>query len=430
MGNKPTFDTSDAYWARLSALSDTETAGAITQPDASKRIAGWVTEKPPRTFFNWFWSRLARVVAWCVSSLVRRFADTEEAGWLDDSDTAVGDECVMRANARQALSTRDSATSASPTWNNPATDGRRIYLYGGTGGTRVRAQDMDDIGGTAMWDVEPDAAGAVQAIAADGLYVYTGHLAAATNEVYALDPVTGATVDSGTESNAVTSIAANGVRVCWVENDATGIMHTAPVGNFAGEATPVAHGAFVRDICVDGEYLFIVGKWDGSNRDVKCLDILTLATVWAITLATSDPAGTLRICTDGEFVYVSGIDDGSSNTLYCLNRTDGSVVWQNALGSTSATGIAVDDEYLYLADTDLLKINKALGVTVAIETVHQYPSRITASLNCVICDFEENGSTAGWIALWRGNGAGRRGMRRAATDKWRRPYHQLILPTE
>jgi len=421
---KPTaFDPDDIYWGFDSAAPDTELA-TITQPGASKRQTGWTAmEKPPRAYFNWFMSRLSRIVFWIMSNQVRRFADIDFAAPFADAHMALGDRFDVYpdgGNLREPLASKVRLSAYGAT-RNPVTDGPSVYWLDNSGGYYVRSSSVDDL--SSNWSKNLDPTTAPQALCCDGSAVYVGYGAAGAYELWALDPTDGATLYQQTMAVSVGFLSSNGEYLMVGGTTATGTVYRyLPDLTSSGNNT---HGGTIQDMALNHDRVFVVGTWNGSSRDVSAFDTSDMGNSWAITLGAADPAAaTAKLACDGQYLYVAGITDAGGNTLHKLSCYDGSVVWSVAVGTATPEGLCVDDRYLYLGDGYLMQVDKVSGALIGKQEVLTIGGRCSTNGVHVFC--EELG-TPGLMVLWCG-GPAKTFQMVDGSDKHRRPFYQLAIP--
>jgi len=428
MSNKPTFDVTTLFWGRANADSDTESAD-ITEPSSGKRQTGWTDqEKPPRVFFNWFWSRLARVVAWLVQNQVRNVEVTEFSTMVSEVEPGQ----VFRVGTGNPPPPLEIGYSTAGVVVAICTDGQRVFWSDGT--QWVYCHDASTM--VQLWASDDLNAGAgVTSLACDGATLFVGTDGGALGEeLAAFDPTNGDLLQlhdyAGT---AVVALATNGSKLAALLDTGAFDIYASTSANL--DQPPLAsgtHGAIGADIAIDYAQIYTVGQWAAGNKDTKAHLISTGAEVWSMQLATANPTtGGQRIDADGEAVYVTGVVDSGGNATHKVDRF-GSALWGVTVGDISTEGMAVDDRFVYVADgVDLFALEKSDGHTVHKKVdADSFDQDLCSNGVCVFGGFYDASATASKLFLMY-SGFGSKAFLRVESD-WdrRRPFSTLAVPTE
>jgi hypothetical protein len=302
----------------------------------------------------------------------------------------------------------------------------------------------------AVLDIAPGATPA--AVEADGAYAYvawdtttpTGGLMTRHNRDTGVINASNISLTSPAPENF---IAANGIHVAVPSNTDVTVMENISdsLWNQVADATGI-HGARIRTVAIDHEYVYIGGDRGTGNFDVRALQLpapggsafpMTLIWSWS---ATPTPLTVRGIAADGERVYV--VTDatvvGGVFNLFVLSRetngTDGpQLCYQtliNAPGSTggNARGVDVDDQYIYVRVTSnaLAIVDKAGGclLTYVQLGTSSVPPKATVDGRRVY--WHDNGGDS-LFSAWRGT-AMRNFQRVKGDDNHRKPFNNLASP--
>ncbi len=307
---------------------------------------------------------------------------------------------------------------ASAAVNHMACDSEQVYHAHFTATADFAANSPET--GAQIW-ANALGADAITAMAADGLFLYTGHFSGVAHIRSRSD---GSSIATLANLTLINSIAANGDQLAY-----SGTLAGGTLGTYSAlGAAPVSNGTSVitgiEGVAVDDTRVYAVATTGGVVTLTARALSNPVTTFWTVTLNAISGSTGLTVETDGQRVYV-GLTTASDQTLHCFNR-DGLFLWTTrVIGLSNIDRLSVDDDYLYLADdagNESAIVDKETGVTVR-----------TISGNLIMCSdgWRAYGTdTAFNIRAYTATERSKLFERVSSADPTRRPFHKLAVPVE
>jgi hypothetical protein len=413
--DKPT-EYDELTWGE-SGTPNTHTKPTGTMPD------GWAnTQLHPYDEENWLNRAMSRILKWMGEAYIREFSTLAEAIPFINAPRCFRVHPPAPMNARLSEVIDEQGVGGAVPVTHVVTDG--FYIFYSQGDT-VRAALPYDIA-PGQWNYQPVASSNILDLACDGFRVYAliGYQAAA-DEIYLLNPTTGAkVVGISLLTTNCTALAVNGVWLV-VLNTNTAYFYDTLGGTPVQQGTS-GHGAAINAVALDATKAYIGGAQGTGPKDVRGITLSTQTEAWSALLPTVGTPTINAIATDGEYVYVGtnfvSITGGNAQ-LFCLRAWDGSHVWTMDDQSCDIDHLSVDDRFIYATydtTTDIVfMIDKRNGQIV--DTYSGMSGRDCDGVS--VCG--ANGNNV--MRRWRGCKT-KTFMRADVNDPNRRPFHKYAVP--
>ena len=424
-----------------------------TDPGGPKRLTGHKPKDVPvpgpgeviaANDQNWLHGLEMQMVSWLRDLIPREWTELSEgiaASATRELLRVVPPASGIRSRLVELYSTA-AVTTGGANPRSIATDGLRVYYFGGTGNKYIVAVSPVDgedgaAGGIPLWEINPHGANDVLAVCTDGTYVYYSMNAGPTG-LQRVDAVDGTNLTTAGATHSHNKLRANGVNVVGIEGSTgAGDLDIWLRSAMTLVATKVTGSASLRGLALDEDTAYVGGDRNGAD-DVWAYPLTGGAVSWTAQLDGNAP--TIRdICTDGDFIYVAtdsfAIVAGGNRSLFCLERVNGTVLWAADLG-VNISMLAVDDEYLYAVDIAakvLYMLRKGPPGESATPLAIKLKSNVTGgSTDTIASDgtslFFPDGATATNLRRLATAQASKLFMRAAGTDNRRRPIQTLAIP--
>ena len=349
-------------------------SGDIVEPAEAQKNVGFNTArmKPPRGWFNWFWSEVSGWLDYLNKERIGRYTDIPNAiAALDQGDTFLvqnvgGNDGAGRPwRSAWSVAHLDSGTYQGGVASMCCNGDNVFVVVVSTSGsptvTKVVAHRANN--GNEEWEY---VRGGVSnnVICTDGARVFVGD---STTGLKAIDAVTGDFIanmsfSALSDRDTMRAIACDGknLYVAWEDAggstapkldrfDISASYSTTPGWTWSGTV-----GEEIADIAIGPDYIYVVTDF-GANENLYVIDDGTGAQYNEIDLDSSDG---LAVACDAEYVYVA-----TASGLYrCgLEGPDGSSDFDtldSAAGDTYTGGLAIDNRYVARAQAQ----GSAIGV--------------------------------------------------------------------
>lgn len=367
----------------------TNASAEVTEPNASKRGAGWITgESPSAAFFNWLFLTIYRWILYLdaghtqqvtIQALYEALSDTQ-VGILKEAPSlftgAVGDDVVVAGSNGPYLVR--ATTSANP-----------IVVARGALGTTLRTLTRAN-------------AGTNRAIHVRGDFVVVGY----GNYVDAFRISTGTRLWSYNHGGTVRAVWWGRQYVYLAGDAGTGSYEArALVPSNGSLSASYTHGATLYAICESAE-LVLIGGAGGSGGSHELVALSTgLSANWTVSYATD----VLDIATDEKNVYVC-----RANMVLCIDRADGSTIWESdrfLAAGYAVVKITVDQGGVWALVTDgstplVFGLDKKTGASYYREDAHDNARGVFSDGAAIWTHGNAGAGQPGLTGLYRPNQAG------------------------
>lgn len=414
----------------------------VVEPSGSKRSDGWENEEePPYEFLNWFQRLAGLIIKWLLGFPIRAFTLLESGASIL---TTPADEGHILTIGKASGPNTPLLELAAHAGLNPASVIHRVcsdseFVYY-VQGTRVYKVDRIDLFSNPVFN---DLGVAINDLWCDGFAVFAVTVANAGAEVHGLDRLTlaslGGSYPNGTTFTHV-SVRSNGTRVIAADNDAAGspIIYNETTGANIGN---LVYSSVVVAVEIDHGRIFVIGTDRGApfpGDQLAAYDFTGGASLWSVPIPGAAGAATLRdLCSDGDMLWVVGnaFTDPATNVqanIWAFERTTGKLIYRfTGEGGNPLLCCSVDDRYLWLVDDtdELFQYDKMTGHFLRSFSHGSIPSCLDSDADAVFISGAA-GTGSNRIRMLDIGNKSRLYVRTAGNDPNRRPLRKLLNPME